>query len=109
MVVRSDARKVDEKVLRMAASWVLWWVELTVRRWVGRLVACSELLRTVPRAAMKAGKWVGEKVGEVAAQRVAVMAAGCVLLTVGARAGMWAALMGEKVVGEMAVRMAGEG
>jgi hypothetical protein len=56
LVVCSDARKVDEKVLRMAASWVLWWVELTVRRWVGRLVACSELLRTVPRAAMKAGK-----------------------------------------------------
>jgi len=107
LVVRSDARKVDEKVLRMAASWVLWWVELTVRRWVGRLVACSELLRAVPRAAMKAGKWVGEKVGEVAAQGVAVMAAGCILLTVGARAGMWAALMGEKVVGEMAVRMAG--
>ncbi len=52
MVVRSDARKVDEKVLRMAASWVLWWV--------GRLVACSELLRAVPRASMKAGKWVGE-------------------------------------------------
>ena len=54
--------------------------------------------RAVPRAAMKAGRWVGERVGEMAAQRVAMMAAGWVLLTVGA-----------KVVGEMAVTMAVDG
>ncbi len=52
LFVCSDARKVDEKVLRMATSWALWWAELTVERCVGRWVACSDLSRAVPRAAM---------------------------------------------------------